>query len=85
VHSALFDDRNTWRMAVGEVWRMIRLTDREEIGTVAIYGGKRGWRENGGRENGVTLYIGDEVVMQRNGIATQRFSADEDHTARDAS
>ena len=56
MHSALFGDRNTWRMAVDEVWRMIRLTDREEIGTVVIYGGKRGWRENGGRENGGTLY-----------------------------
>lgn len=55
MHSALFGERNTWRMAVGEVWRMIRLTDREEIGTVVIYGGKRGWRENGGRKNGGAL------------------------------
>ena len=48
MRAALLGDRNTWWMALGEVWRMIRLTDREEIGTVGIYGSKRGWRENGG-------------------------------------
>ena len=37
--------KSAWRLAVGEVWalRIIKLIDRDEIGTSNVFGGKQGY------------------------------------------